>query len=278
MRSDLDFSGKTSTKRGRGLFFFFICLLAFVASFFVGCNEKDDMKENLILTDFADTYYISENASSFLVQFAFSDIIEHFEITDIQASNGMNFEWNFVAEKDSDKKPLMIEKYYIYGIVFDLKSDSDFTWQSFTLTIDEDFTETVDVNIDVKVLNTKHEGDDIRPISTPFIGGFVSEAEWIFLPMNDITISSIELKSSASSKHEILVNSVEFTGDRAVEKLDKFYIKVLFPEYESADKLDKIYMKIKYTKDEEDHTYISDYSVFGDQLKLLTNKIKAVSE
>ena len=274
MRNNIKKSEKNLTFRGKVFFLLMAFLqLLMILSCFVGCAEKNETEEELIINDYSNIYYISESGNAFPVQFAYNGSIKQFDIVEIESTKGTSFTWEFIEEKGSDGNTLKIDDYYIYGVIFYLEGVDDFLWQSFTININESFEKTIELNIEVKILDSDNEEDDIRPISVPYISDFVDEAEWVFLPMNDIVISSINLISSLSVENEILFNSVKFTGDVAVEKLDMFYVKILFKDYKLNEQVDKVYLEIKYKKGGQDYVYISDYTVFGNQLDMLTNKI-----
>ena len=93
--------------------------------------------------------------------------------------------------------------------------------------------------------------------------------------MNDIVITSIGVISCLNIENRIFLDSEEFANDKAAEKLQKFYVKILFNGYKLSDKPDKVYVWINYKKNGRNYVYISGYSVFGDQLKLLSDKISA---
>lgn len=260
--------------RGKNYFFLFLILvpILIVFSFFIGCTTKTDNDNDLIINDYSDIYYISKDSTTFPVQFAFSNTINKLEIFDIKTSNDINITWDFIEEQNSDGTSLKIGSYYIYGIIFNLKSDDNFIFQSFSLKINDNYVKIIDLNIEVKRIEINNE-DYIRPLSTPYISDFIDEAEWVFLPMDNIEITSINVISCLPVENEVFFNSVKYTGDKVVEKLDKFYIKVLFSNYKSSCMVDKIYIQINYKKNGQDYIYISDYSIFGNQLELLSNKI-----
>lgn len=261
--------------RGKGCSFFFAVFLSIsiMLSLFVGCTGKKENEEELIMNNYSNIYYISEDSTAFPIQFAFKNKIEKIEIFDINTSDDKNLTWEFIEERDSDGKALKIDSYYIYGLIFNLDSKNDFIWQSFSLNINDYFIKTVDLNIEVKPIGTKNEEDDIRPLSIPYISDFADEAEWVFLSMNDIVITSVSVISCLDIENRIFLNSAEYTSDVVVEKADKFYIKILFTDYKLSDRTDKVYVRINYKKNEQDHVYISDYSIFGNQLQLLSDKI-----
>ncbi len=262
--------------REKGRFFFFVdfLLISMMLSLFVGCTDRKENEAELVMNEYSNLYYISESNSAFPIRFAYKDIIETIEIFDIKTSDHKNLTWEFVEERDSDGNSFKIDNYYIYGLIFHLDSEKDFIWQSFSLNINDSFMKTVDLNIVVQPLETNNDEDDIRPLSMTYTSDLVHEAEWVFLPMNNLEITSISVISCYMMENQIFFNSVEYTSDhQVVEKSDKFYIKVLSSDDKVSDRADKVYVRINYKKNGQDYVYLSDYSVFGDQLQLLSNKI-----
>lgn len=271
MRNNSISTNKAFYKSVKGFIYLFaVCLFLFC---FIGCAEKKE--EHLILNDYANIYYISEASNSFPVQFAYNEKINEIEISDIAFSDKTDFAWEFISEKDENGDLLKIDDYYIYGIIFYFECGKDFIWESFSLNINDSFSKTVNLNIEVKTVDLSHPQDDIRPVSIPYISDFAKEAEWVFLPMDDIVITSVKLMSTLNTENQILFNSVALTDDDiAVAKLDMFYIKILFTEYGLGKKTDKVYLEINYEKDGQDFLYRSDYSIFGNQFELLIEKIR----
>lgn len=267
---------KVSSKMRRDLFSFVvfglvIFLFSSLLSLCAGCSKKEDME--IVYSDFSATFYISENSNMFPFVFACNNQIDNIDITRIDATDEDRFTWEFIEEKDDNDRPLKFEGYYIYGFIFYIETGDDFIWDSFSLEINKEFYETIELNIEIANIDLHNEMDDIRALSIPYvITSDVRSAEWAYLAMNDINITSIKLYTSSIETGNIMFNSVLFSDEVYVEKLERFYIKIEFNE-SAISCFEKSYMVIEYYKDGEMFTYCSDYTIFGSQSELIYYKL-----
>lgn len=224
----------------------------------------------LVTLDYAEYFYVTENNNDFAYQFAYNDIIDEISVN-TSVSTNKELKCEFIAETAENGTQMMIDNYYVYGLIFDLEYE-EFIFESVELLINNSFYQVIDLNINVKKMETS-SSDVILPISIPFIGDLSEEIEWIILPLEDIEIVDVEVISTLDTDYDILVNSLSFVSNKVYTAKEKIYINANM-YYEQFDKINYVVLKVNYIDGENNqHTYITDLSLFGDVIQLLRDKI-----
>ena len=231
------------------------------------CNTDRNV---LVTLDYAECFYVTENNNDFAYQFAYNDVIDEISVK-TSVSTNKDLKYEFITEASENGKQMMIDNYYVYGVIFNLAYE-EFIFESVELLINNSFHQVIDLNINVQKLETS-SSDVISHISIPIIGDLSEEIEWIILPLEDIEIVDIEVISTLNTDYDILVNSLSFVSNKVYTAKEKIYITAKM-YYEKFDKINYAVLKVNYIDGENNqHTYTTDLSLFGDVIQLLRNKI-----
>lgn len=244
----------------------FILLLLIICS----CNKKVIIYQ----LEPYETYYITNDSYYYPFQFGCNVKIDNFEIIEISTnldSDVININYEFVEEKQNDK-PLFINDIYFYGIIFDLSTEIDYTFEYFTVLINNYHKEKIELNTFVDYTKTE-KNNDILPLSIPFIGEFVEVSEWVFLATTDMIITDIKVITSESNTENIFLNSIEFDDERILNAKERFYIDVDMKSYQYLKPI-RISIQIEYISNDKKNIYYSDFSLIGNAIEIIASNNK----
>lgn len=240
------------------ILFFMLIFIFFLSS----CQEEKEKENELIKIPYDMDIYITKDNRKMPYQFTFSNKIETFSISNIVTSNASRVEYKLFEEKEK------INDNFYYGIVFSFEY-KDFLFESFEITINEEYYEKIDINLNVITVSDSNQ-DIIYPLSIPFLGDFSNLVDWVLLPSKNIVIEDINVYDSLKCVKNVLINSIEFKR-KSYDKLDKIYINVEF-DYTNYDKVNFVYIQIKYIdEDGNSFVYNSDVAKFGNETTILIN-------
>ena len=229
-------------------------LIAFVI-FLVGCEEKYSLH---FLKN--DNHIISNDDYLYGIEFSCNNKIEEFKVSDITTSINKEVEYSLVDEEIDYKNN------HFYGIIFNLKNDSDFVFESFKIIINDEYEKVIELNMNVYYIEKTFD-KNILPLSTPIISDSFKATSWCFLVKENIIIKKIEVLPFSNS--EVYLNSLLFNSDVSVSELEEIYININKETLEVS----RVCIAINYIFDGIEYEYRSDFSTIGNSIELLKGEI-----
>lgn len=246
-------------------------LFVFIVFFYLVFLLEGCSKDNFIIIDYPNSYYVTENNTKFGYQFAYNKKIDEFEVVAFKTENQKKYSYEFITEVDENGSQMKINNYYVYGIVFDFCFENNY-FESFDIKINNKTLKSIDLNMKINA-NASSENEDILPLSVPYIGDVSKEVEWVILPLTDIKITSISVVDSQNLTYSILINSIKLDSEHSYKAKEKIFIGASF-DYDETILFDYMYLSISYVdSNSENKSYNTEVSIFGNSLDALRRKI-----
>lgn len=230
-----------------------ICLLMVTFSLgMVGCGNEEEVEGKYIDFSYTSENYISQTLNRIAFPFLYNKRINKAEITDIVTDKDIEVEVWFCEE---DSEPLRKDGYYYYGFIIEVKNPQSFVLNSFTLTIDDEFTREIDINLNVVYYEMTDPSDKsvlLYPLSEVLIVNLNENLYWTFASKKDITIKNIEFIAAEVGVKNVLVGEKTFNSEDGFRlKKDTSVAITVKPDYTKVlKKLCSGYLEITYVADD----------------------------